>query len=151
MEVMYPRLVMTFKIEAYVLGRPIPFSSKAFTSVPSVYRPGGWVQCCAEVTPRKSSESSVTLNATCSSSELGKRVSSSSKSETFAAPNPRLACLSFSTTRDCDFAKTTRSPTTSVGNHESLPLKSLLYAARYPGNTSCDPFARSRRELLILL
>jgi hypothetical protein len=36
---------MVVMIAAYVDGRPIPFSSRAFTSVASEYRGGGSVKC----------------------------------------------------------------------------------------------------------
>ena len=46
----YPREIMVVIIVAYVLGRPIPFSSRYFTSVASLYLAGGSVKCCTGVT-----------------------------------------------------------------------------------------------------
>ena len=37
---------------AYVLGRPIPFSSSSFTSVASVKQGGGCVKCCSGLSSR---------------------------------------------------------------------------------------------------
>ena len=41
----YPRSDMADKVGTYVLGRPIPFSSRALINVPSVYKGGGSVKC----------------------------------------------------------------------------------------------------------
>src|SRR5437773_1823319 len=42
----YPRSSRVAMVGAYVEGRPMPYSSRAFTSVASVKRGGGWVKCC---------------------------------------------------------------------------------------------------------
>ena len=80
----YSRPVMVLMVGAYVLGRPMPFSSMARISVASVYRAGGSVKRCS-----LSSFRSVTLSpAVRSGSGFFPPVSSSSFGSSYTAVYP---------------------------------------------------------------
>ena len=66
----YPRSSSVEIVGAYVDGRPIPFSSNAFTRLASVKRGGGCVKCC--------SGSSSSSRSACSAVSPGSIASASS-------------------------------------------------------------------------